>query len=67
MSKASCNVPVFFPATTGPSPPTFDVLKNTGSISAKSCSAFMRSIRTDPTMPRQPTIPTVFMLPLLSK
>ena len=34
------------------------VEKKTGSISAKSPSACIRSIRTEPTMPRQPTRPT---------
>jgi len=34
------------------------VVKNTGSIKSKSCSARMRSISTEPTMPRHPINPT---------
>src|SRR5436190_918168 len=57
MSWASLSAPTGRPIA-GPSPPTFDVVKNSGSISAKSFSSSMRSISTDPTMPRQPTNPT---------
>jgi hypothetical protein len=42
----------------GALPPALLVEKNTGSMSAKSPSACMRSISTEPTMPRQPTNPT---------
>jgi hypothetical protein len=42
----------------GSAPPALLVLKNSGSMSAKSSSACMRSINTEPTMPRQPTNPT---------
>ena len=41
----------------GAAPPALLVLKNTGSMWAKSPSACMRSISTEPTMPRQPTNP----------
>src|SRR5690606_38553523 len=44
----------------GAVPPALLVLKNRGSMSEKSPSACMRSIRTEPTMPRQPTRPTSF-------
>ena len=47
--------------TNGPSSPTREVEKNTGSISARSRSACMRCISTDPTIPRQPTNPTRFI------
>src|SRR5256885_3061689 len=57
MSWASLSAPTDRPIA-GPSPPTFDVVKNSGSISAKSFSSSMRRISTDPTMPRQPTIAT---------
>ena len=36
--------------------------KNSGSMSAKSFSAAMRSRRTEPTMPRQPTKPTNLLI-----
>ena len=49
-------------ATLGAAPPAFDVLKNTESKSSKSRSAVMRSISTEPTMPRQPTMPTFISL-----
>jgi hypothetical protein len=49
-------------ANSGALPPTFDVVKNTGSMWAKSFSSRMRCISTDPTMPRQPTRPTRFMI-----
>ena len=42
----------------GPVPPARDVEKNTGSIWSKSRSSSIRCTSTDPTMPRQPTIPT---------
>ena len=45
------------------------VLKNTGSICAKSPSACIRSIRTEPTIPRQPTKPvsTVMRCPVVER
>src|SRR5512137_1552279 len=52
-------------ATLGAAPPAFDVLKNTESKSSKSRSAVMRSIRTEPTMPRHPTMPTFIPCPCL--
>ena len=66
MSKASCSLVSFF-AIDGAAPPALEVEKNTGSISAKSPSACMRSINTEPTMPRQPTNPTsaISVLPFL--
>src|SRR6266571_1569366 len=45
----------------GPKLPTCEVEKNTGSISAKSRSACMRCMSTDPTIPRHPTNPTRFI------
>jgi hypothetical protein len=42
----------------GAAPPAFDVEKNTGSMRSKSRSATIRSMSTEPTMPRQPTNPT---------
>src|SRR5262252_755175 len=48
--------------TKGPISPTREVEKNTGSISAKSRSACMRCMSTDPTIPRQPTKPTRFIV-----
>ena len=56
MSNASFKVVSFF-ACIGALPPASEVEKNTGSISSKSPSACMRSISTEPTMPRQPTSP----------
>src|SRR6267378_3952133 len=52
MSFASFNAETFLP-TAGPAPPTLEVVKNTGSIASKSRSSRMRSISTEPTMPRQ--------------
>src|SRR3954471_3671273 len=66
MSYASCSVVSFF-ACAGALPPTALVEKNTGSISAKSPSACIRSISTEPTMPRQPTSPTNAMSFALSR
>src|ERR1700761_926039 len=66
MSNASFSVVSFF-ACTGALPPTALVEKNTGSISAKSPSACIRSISTEPTMPRQPTSPTNAMSFALSR
>ena len=43
-------------------PPVFDVEKNSGSIKSKSFSCDIRSIRTEPTMPRQPTKPTSLLI-----
>ena len=45
--------------TSGPGLPDCEVVKNTGSNPWKSFSACMRSINTEPTMPRQPTKPTL--------
>ncbi len=45
-----------------PLPPAFDVEKNTGSIDSKSRSSRIRCMRTDPTIPRQPTNPTRMMI-----
>jgi hypothetical protein len=47
-----------FRAIGGAAPPAFDVEKNTGSMKSKSRSATIRSMSTEPTMPRQPTNPT---------
>src|SRR4051812_21123540 len=57
MSKASFSV-VSLRAWAGALPPALDVEKKTGSTRRKSPSACMRSMRTEPTMPRQPTRPT---------
>ena len=57
MSYASCSVLSFFarPAmAAGNLPPALLVLKKIGSMWAKSPSACMRSISTEPTMPRHP-------------
>ena len=43
----------------GPLPPACEVEKNTGSMWSKSRSSRMRCTRTEPTMPRQPTMPTL--------
>ena len=43
-----------------------EVVKNTGSIRAKSFSARIRSINTEPTIPRQPTKPTRMIVILKS-
>ena len=48
--------------TYNPLPPAFEVEKYTGSIWAKSPSSTMRCMRTEPTIPRQPTRPTFFMM-----
>src|ERR1700750_1503886 len=66
MSNASFNVVSFF-AWAGAWPPTALVEKKTGSMSAKSPSACIRSISTEPTMPRQPTRPTNAMSFALSR
>ena len=66
MSNASFNV-VSFLACAGALPPTALVEKNTGSMSAKSPSTYIRSINTEPTMPRQPTSPTNAMSFALSR
>src|SRR5699024_4390269 len=59
MSRASRNVSeVSTPSSSGTGPPGFEVEKNTGLILAKSFSSSIRCISTDPTMPRQPIIPT---------
>src|SRR3990167_1415343 len=61
MLNASCSV-VSFRACAGALPPAFEVEKNRGSIRSKSFSCTMRSIRTEPTMPRQPTKPTNLLI-----
>ena len=58
MSNASFKVFSFL-ACAGALPPEFEVEKKTGSIKSKSFSAIIRSISTEPTMPRQPKRPTV--------
>ena len=45
----------------GALPPACEVEKNTGSIWSKSRSSRMRCTSTEPTIPRQPTIPTLSM------
>ena len=45
----------------GPLPPACEVEKNTGSMWSKSFSSRMRCTSTEPTMPRQPTMPTLNM------
>src|SRR5574343_78332 len=64
MSFASLSGGTSLP-TSGPLPPGFEVVKNTGSIRSKSRSSRMRCMRTEPTMPRQPIKPTRIMFPLL--
>src|SRR6266700_2287152 len=55
MSEASLSVPAFM----GAACPAWEVEKNTGSRPrAKSFSSCIRCMRTDPTIPRHPTIPT---------
>src|SRR5690606_31779975 len=49
-------------AQAGAAPPALLVEKNTGSIRAKSFSSRMRCMRTEPTMPRQPTRPTACVM-----
>ncbi|MNY49715.1 hypothetical protein D3C86_1851650 [compost metagenome] len=61
MSLASCSV-VWVRAWAGALPPAFEVEKKMGSIRSKSPSACMRSINTEPTMPRQPTKPTNLLI-----
>src|SRR6476660_5963293 len=61
MSDASFRVVSFF-AMAGALPPALEVVKNTGSMWAKSPSSCMRCIRTEPTIPRQPTKPTKFIV-----
>src|SRR5574343_2090853 len=61
MLWASCSVVSFF-AMAGAAPPAFEVEKNRGSIRSKSFSSTMRSINTEPTMPRQPTKPTNLLI-----
>jgi hypothetical protein len=58
---------VSFFAIDGAAPPALLVLKNTGSMCAKSPSERMRSISTEPTMPRQPTNPVSLIAVALSK
>src|SRR6476659_9157377 len=65
MSVASRNGGVSLPIA-GPLPPTFDVVKNDGSISSKSRSSSIRCISTEPTIPRQPTNP-IRMIDLFAK
>src|SRR5262245_11985973 len=52
------DLPAFAPVS-GPLPPACVVEKNTGSTWSKSCSSRIRCTSTDPTIPRQPTIPTL--------
>src|SRR5450830_860516 len=61
MLLASLRMVSFF-AMAGAAPPVFEVVKNTGSIWAKSPSSRMRCISTEPTIPRQPTKPTNFII-----
>ena len=58
MSLASASGGAATP-TSGGFPPTLDVVKNTGSIPRKSSSAFILSMRTEPTIPRHPTNATL--------
>ena len=51
---------------TGALPPFCEVVKNTGSIRSKSCSSRIRCIRTEPTIPRQPTRPTLISPPFIN-
>src|SRR5688500_14899175 len=51
--------------TSGPAAPACDVEKNTGSMKSKSRSSRMRCTSTDPTIPRQPMMPTFMCRPLL--
>ena len=60
MSLASASGGVSRPML-GPLPPTCDVEKNCASMREKSCSASIRSIKTEPTIPRQPMMPTFFI------
>jgi hypothetical protein len=57
MLKASCSV-VSFLAWAGALPPALDVEKKHGFDQVEIALGCMRSIRTEPTMPRQPTSPT---------
>src|SRR5947208_2303798 len=57
MSKAFCS-DFSFLAWAGAAPLALEVEKNSGSIRSKSRSVVMRSMSTEPTMPRQPTRPT---------
>src|SRR5256885_13320602 len=59
-SFASLTAAVSLPID-GPLPPACEVEKNTGSKWSKSRSSRMRCTSTDPTMPRQPTMPTLNM------
>src|SRR5687768_6246390 len=52
---------------TGPLTPACEVEKNSGSIWSKSRSSRMRCTRTDPTMPLQPTIPTLNIAMILKR
>src|SRR6185295_6726604 len=60
ISVASATVLAPLP-TSGPLPPACDVEKKTGSTWSKSFSSRILCTRTDPTMPRQPTMPTLNM------
>ena len=51
---ASTDLPTF-----GAFPPACEVEKKTGSIASKSRSSRMRCTSTEPTIPRQPTMPTL--------
>src|SRR5688572_13844493 len=63
MSLASLSAGTGLPML-GPCPPTFEVVKKVASIVSKSRSSRIRSINTEPTMPRQPMNPTVVMFVL---
>jgi hypothetical protein len=63
-SVAFFTVPVDLPAfapISGPCAPACEVEKKTGSTWSKSRSSRMRCTRTEPTIPRQPTMPTLNM------
>ena len=60
MSLASCTAGAVTPILGGAAP-ACDVLKKVGVIRSKSFSARILSSRTEPTMPRQPMMPTGFM------
>jgi hypothetical protein len=63
MSKALMSGEVLVP-TSGAFCPTWEVVKKTGVNPLKSFSVIIRSMRTDPTIPRQPIIPTFFIIVL---
>ncbi len=63
-SKASCSAGTALP-TSGAAAPAWEVVNNTGSMCSKSPSARMRSMSTEPTMPRQPINPTRIITAIL--